>query len=438
MFQFCNFELKALTLPGIFKFMKREDIEIMAPVGSYESLMAAIQGGANSVYFGIEKMNMRANSSNNFTFEDLNKISQICKENNINSYLTVNTIVYSNEIELIKEIVNAAKQNNITAIIASDIAVINYARSIGVEVHISTQLNVSNIESVKFFSQFADVIVLARELTLEQIGEIVSIIKSENIKGPSGKLVKIELFVHGALCMAVSGKCYLSLHEKNHSANRGSCLQTCRKAYTVKEKESGYELDIENEYIMSPKDLCTIKFLNKILDAGVSVLKIEGRARPAEYVKTVCECYNEAVDSYLINDFTDKKIQDWEKRLATVFNRGFWGGYYLGQKLGEWSHRYGSRATKRKIYVGKGTNYFTKLKIAEFLIETNSLSVGDEILITGPTTGVIQTTVKEIRVDLKSVQTAKQGERCSVPIDQVVRRSDKLYIVVDADKIKQQ
>lgn len=438
MFQFCNFELKALTLPGIFKFMKREDIEIMAPVGSYESLMAAIQGGANSVYFGIEKMNMRANSSNNFTFEDLNKISQICKENNINSYLTVNTIVYSNEIELIKEIVNAAKQNNITAIIASDIAVINYARSIGVEVHISTQLNVSNIESVKFFSQFADVIVLARELTLEQIGEIVSIIKSENIKGPSGKLVRIELFVHGALCMAVSGKCYLSLHEKNHSANRGSCLQTCRKAYTVKEKESGYELDIENEYIMSPKDLCTIKFLNKILDAGVSVLKIEGRARPAEYVKTVCECYNEAVDSYLINDFTDKKIQDWEKRLATVFNRGFWGGYYLGQKLGEWSHRYGSRATKRKIYVGKGTNYFTKLKIAEFLIETNSLSVGDEILITGPTTGVIQTTVKEIRVDLKSVQTAKQGERCSIPIDQVVRRSDKLYIVVDADKIKQQ
>jgi putative protease len=438
MFQFCNFEWKALTLPGIFKFMKREDIEIMAPVGSYESLMAAIQGGANSVYFGIEKMNMRANSSNNFTFEDLNKISQICKENNINSYLTVNTIVYSNEIELIKEIVNAAKQNNITAIIASDIAVINYARSIGVEVHISTQLNVSNIESVKFFSQFADVIVLARELTLEQIGEIVSIIKSENIKGPSGKLVKIELFVHGALCMAVSGKCYLSLHEKNHSANRGSCLQTCRKAYTVKEKESGYELDIDNEYIMSPKDLCTIKFLNKILDAGVSVLKIEGRARPAEYVKTVCECYNEAVDSYLINDFTDEKIQDWEKRLATVFNRGFWGGYYLGQKLGEWSHRYGSRATKRKIYIGKGTNYFTKLKIAEFLIETNTLSVGDEILITGPTTGVIQTTVEEIRVDLKSVQTAKQGERCSIPIDQIVRRSDKLYIVVDADKIKQQ
>lgn len=418
--------------------MKREDVEIMAPVGSYESLMAAIQGGANSVYFGIEKMNMRANSSNNFTFEDLNKISQLCREYSIKSYLTVNTIVYNNELELIKEIVNAAKQNGISAIIASDISVINYARSIGVEIHISTQLNVSNIESVKFFAQFADVIVLARELTLEQIADIVKIIQSENIQGPSGKLIKIELFIHGALCMAVSGKCYLSLHEKNYSANRGSCLQTCRKAYVVKEKESGYELEIDNEYIMSPKDLCTIKFLNKILDAGVSVLKIEGRARPAEYVKTVSECYNEAVNACLANDFTDKKIEDWENRLATVFNRGFWGGYYLGQKIGEWSHRYGSRATKRKVYVGKGTNYFTKLNVAEFLIETNSLSVGDEILITGPTTGVIQTTVKEIRVDLKSVHTANQGERCSIPIDQIVRRSDKLYLIVDSDKIKQQ
>ncbi len=418
--------------------MKREDIEIMAPVGSYESLISAIQGGANSVYFGIEKMNMRANSSNNFTFEDLSKISKLCKENGIKSYLTVNTVVYNNELDLIKEIIDAAKENDISAVIAADIAVINYARSIDVEVHISTQLNVSNIESVKFFAQFAEVIVLARELTLEQIADIVKTIKSENIKGPSGKLIKIELFVHGALCMAISGKCYLSLHEKNHSANRGSCLQTCRKAYIVKEKESGYELEIDNEYIMSPKDLSTIKFLNKILDAGVSVLKIEGRARPAEYVKTVSECYNEAVNGYLANDFTDAKIEDWEKRLATVFNRGFWGGYYLGQKIGEWSHRYGSRATKRKIYIGKGTNYFTKLNVAEFLIETNSLSVGDEILITGPTTGVIQTSVKEIRVDLKSVQSATQGERCSIPIDQIVRRSDKLYLIVDSDKIKQQ
>ena len=418
--------------------MKREDIEIMAPVGSYESLMAAIQGGADSVYFGIEKMNMRANSSNNFTFDDLDKISTICKQNKINSYLTVNTVVYNNEISLIKEIVDAAKRNDITAIIASDIAVISYARSVGVEVHISTQLNVTNIESVKFFSQFADVVVLARELNLDQISEITTIIKDKQIKGPSGNLLKIELFVHGALCMAISGKCYLSLHEKNYSANRGSCLQTCRKEYIVTEKESGHELEIDNEYIMSPKDLSTIKFLNKILDSGVSVLKIEGRARPPEYVKTVSECYNEAVNAYLENNFTEDKIEKWENRLATVFNRGFWGGYYLGQKMGEWSHRYGSRATKRKIYIGKGTNYFNKLNVAEFLIETNSLSVGDEILITGPTTGVIQTTVNEIRVDLKSVQTAKQGDKCSVPIKEIVRRSDKLFLFVDADKVKQQ
>jgi len=418
--------------------MKREDIEIMAPVGSYESLMAAIQGGADSVYFGIEKMNMRANSSNNFTFDDLDKISTICKQNKINSYLTVNTVVYNNEISLIKEIVDAAKRNDITAIIASDIAVISYARSVGVEVHISTQLNVTNIESVKFFSQFADVVVLARELNLDQISEITTIIKDKQIKGPSGNLLKIELFVHGALCMAISGKCYLSLHEKNYSANRGSCLQTCRKEYIVTEKESGHELEIDNEYIMSPKDLSTIKFLNKILDSGVSVLKIEGRARPPEYVKTVSECYNEAVNAYLENNFTEDKIEKWENRLATVFNRGFWGGYYLGQKMGEWSHRYGSRATKRKIYIGKGTNYFNKLNVAEFLIETNSLSVGDEILITGPTTGVIQTTVNEIRVDLKSVQTEKQGDKCSVPIKEIVRRSDKLFLFVDADKVKQQ
>lgn len=418
--------------------MKREDLEIMAPVGSYESLMAAIQGGADSVYFGIEKMNMRAHSSNNFTFADLNKISTICKEHLVKSYLTVNTVVYNNEIDLVKKIIDAAKRNSITAIIASDIAAISYARSIGVEVHISTQLNVSNIESVKFFAQFADVIVLARELNLDQIKEISKIIREQDIKGPSGNLVKIELFVHGALCMAISGKCYLSLHEKNYSANRGSCLQTCRKAYIVTEKESGYELEVDNEYIMSPKDLSTIKFLNKILDAGVSVLKIEGRARPPEYVKTVVECYNEAINTYLSRSLTDEKIIEWENRLATVFNRGFWGGYYLGQKMGEWSHRYGSRATKRKIYIGKGTNYFTNLKVAEFLIETNSVSVGDEILITGPTTGVIQTNVQEIRVDLKSVKTANQGEKCSILIDEIVRRSDKLYLIVDADKVKQQ
>lgn len=418
--------------------MKRKDFEIMAPVGSYESLMAAIQGGADSVYFGIEKMNMRSHSSNNFTFEDLEKIVSVCNEHHIKSYLTVNTVVYSEELALMKQIVDAAKQNNITAIIASDISVIQYAQEIGVEVHISTQLNITNIESLKFYSNFADVIVLARELNINQISKINQAIKEQKITGPSGNLVKIEMFVHGALCMAISGKCYLSLHEKNYSANRGACLQTCRKAYIVTEKESGNQLEIDNEYIMSPKDLCTIKFLNKLLDAGVSVLKIEGRARPPEYVKTVSECYSEAVQAYADGDFNEEKIANWTERLATVFNRGFWDGYYLGQKLGEWSHKYGSRATKRKIYVGKTTNYFSKIKVAEFLIETNNLNVGDEILITGPTTGVVQTQVEEIRVDLKNTQTARKGVRCSVPIESLIRRSDKLFKIVDADKVKQQ
>jgi putative protease len=418
--------------------MKREDFEIMAPVGSYESLMAAIQGGANSVYFGIEKMNMRAHSSNNFTFDDLEKIVSVCNEHNIKSYLTVNTVIYNKELALMKQIVDAAKKNKITAIIASDISVIQYAREVGVEVHISTQLNISNIESLKFYSNFADVIVLARELNVNQVSDISKAIKEQQIKGPSGNLVKIEMFVHGALCMAISGKCYLSLHEKNYSANRGACLQTCRKAYMVSEKESGNQLEIDNEYIMSPKDLCTIKFLNKLLDAGVTVLKIEGRARPPEYVKTVSECYSEAVQAYIDDEFSEEKIAGWTDRLSTVFNRGFWDGYYLGQKLGEWSHKYGSRATKRKIYVGKTTNYFSKIKVGEFLIETNSLNVGDEILITGPTTGVVQTHVKEIRVDLKNTQTAQKGARCSVPIDTLIRRSDKLFKVVDAEKVKQQ
>ncbi len=418
--------------------MKRNDFEIMAPVGSYESLMAAIQGGADAVYFGIEKMNMRAHSSNNFTFEDLKKIVSVCGEHHIKTYLTVNTVIYDKELPLMQEIVNAAKDNKVTAIIASDISVINYARSIGVEVHISTQLNVSNIESLKFYSQFADVIVLARELNLDQVSEISKKIKKENITGPSGKLVKIEMFVHGALCMAISGKCYLSLHEKNYSANRGACLQTCRKAYTVTEKESGNQLDIDNEYIMSPKDLSTIKFLNKVLDSGVTVLKIEGRARPPEYVKTVSECYNEAIHAYLEGTFNEEKIDRWTERLSTVFNRGFWDGYYLGQKLGEWSHKYGSRATKRKLYIGKTTNYFTKIKVAEFLIETYDLKVGDEILVIGPTTGVVQLSVPEIRVDLKNTEIAEKGMRCSVPIETLIRRSDKIYKIVDSDKVKQQ
>lgn len=418
--------------------MKRKDYEIMAPVGSYESLMAAIQGGADSVYFGIEKMNMRAHSSNNFTFDDLENIVKICNENNIKSYLTVNTVIYDKELALMREIVDATKKNKVTAIIASDISVINYARKIGVKVHISTQLNVSNIESLKFFSQFADVVVLARELSLDQVAEISKSIKEENITGPSGNLVKIEMFIHGALCMAISGKCYLSLHEKNYSANRGACMQTCRKAYIVTEKESGNQLEIDNEYIMSPKDLCTISFLNKVLDAGVSVLKIEGRARPPEYVKTVSECYNEAVLAYLDGAYNEEKISNWMSRLSAVFNRGFWDGYYLGQKLGEWSHKYGSRATKRKIYIGKTTNYFTKIKVAEFLIESHDLKVGDEILITGPTTGVVQFAVDEIRVDLKNTKIAKKGVRCSVPVNTLIRRSDKAYKIVDADKIKQQ
>lgn len=418
--------------------MKREDYEIMAPVGSYESLMAAIQGGADSVYFGIEKMNMRAHSSNNFTVDDLEKIVGICNEKGIKSYLTVNTVVYDKELDLMRTIIDAAKRNKVTAIIASDISVINYARKIGVEVHISTQLNVSNIESLRFFSQFADVVVLARELSLDQVAEISKAIHEEKITGPSGKLVKIEMFIHGALCMAISGKCYLSLHEKNYSANRGACMQTCRKAYTVTEKESGNQLEIDNEYIMSPKDLSTIKFLNKVLDAGVTVLKIEGRARPAEYVKTASECYNEAIIAYLDGTFNEEKIDNWTERLSTVFNRGFWDGYYLGQKMGEWSHKYGSRATKRKIYIGKITNYFSKIKVAEILIETYDLKLGDEILITGPTTGVVQLNVDEIRVDLKETTIAEKGIRCSVPIDTLIRRSDKVYKIVDAEKVKQQ
>lgn len=411
--------------------MNRSDIEIMAPVGSYESLMAAIQGRANSVYFGIEQLNMRAKSSNNFTTEDLKKIVNICDENCLKSYLTVNTIIYDHDLSLMRKIIDAAKVSGITAIIASDQSVLNYAFSHGVEVHISTQMNISNIETVKFYANFADVVVLARELTLKQVARISETIEKEKIKGPKGELIRIEMFAHGALCMAVSGKCYLSLHEMNSSANRGACLQTCRKSYIVTEKETGNELEIDNEYIMSPKDLCTIDFLDKMLEAGVKVLKIEGRARPAEYVKTVSTCYNEAILSIIEKTYNKEKIDDWKARLSTVFNRGFWDGYYLGRKLGEWSKEYGSQATKRKIYIGKGTNYFTKLKVAEFKAEAGDLKIGDEILITGPTTGVIQTKVDEIRVELKNVDKAEKGESFSIPIDQIVRRSDKLYKVVD-------
>ena len=412
--------------------INRKEIELMAPVGSYESLMAAIQAGADSVYFGVEQLNMRAKSTNNFTTDDLQKIVKICTDHGIKSYLVVNTIIYDHDIRLMKQLVDIAKASGITAIIASDQAVINYAFTQGVELHISTQVNVSNIETLKFYAHFADVMVLARELSLKQVAKITEAIEKEQIKGPSGKLIRIEIFAHGALCMAISGKCYLSLHEQNSSANRGACLQTCRKSYIVTEKETGYELEIDNEYIMSPKDLSTIGFVDKILNAGVKVLKIEGRARPAEYVKTVTECYNEAINSVIEGTYTKNKIKNWEERLATVFNRGFWDGYYLGRKLGEWSKDYGSKATKTKEYLGKGTNYFSKLKVAEFQLQAGNLKVGDEILITGPTTGVIQTTVKEIRVDLKNTDEAHKGQTISVPVDEKVRRADKLYKLIPA------
>ncbi|MFC2097342.1 peptidase U32 family protein [Bacteroidota bacterium] len=416
---------------------KNTEIELMAPAGSWESIRAAIQGGANSVYFGIEKLNMRARSSNNFTIKDLPEIVAICKESNIKAYLTVNTIIYDDELDSLKEILKAAKQSDISAIIASDQAVINLAKKIGLEIHISTQLNVSNFETLKFYSKYSDVIVLARELSLKQISGIEKKILEENITGPSGNLVKIELFAHGALCMAVSGKCYLSLHENNYAANKGACLQTCRKAYHVIEKDSGNTLEIDNEFIMSPKDLCTIGFLNKVLDAGVKVLKIEGRARSPEYVKLVSSCYREAIDSYLNNTYSDDKIKIWKEKLNTVFNRGFWGGYYLNKPLGEWSNKYGSQATKRKIYIAKGMNYFSKIKVAEFLLETKELNVGDEIIITGPTTGVINNIIEEIRVDDKSVKRAVKGDRFSIPMDTIIRRSDKLYKIVDVSEIKE-
>lgn len=417
--------------------MKRRDIEIMAPVGSYESLMAAIQGGAGSVYFGVEHLNMRSRSSHNFTIEDLKKITEIARSHGVKTYLTMNVEIFDTDAEQMNTILDAAKEAGVSAVIAADISVIVYARSIGLEVHISTQVNITNIEAVKFYSQFAEVVVLAREMNLERVREISRQIDEQQIKAPSGNPVQLEMFVHGALCMAVSGKCYLSLHEMNSSANRGACLQICRRAYIVTDKETGAELEIDNEFIMSPKDLNTIHFLNKILDSGVSVLKIEGRARSPEYVKTTVECYREAVDACFDDTFTEEKIQNWNERLATVFNRGFWDGYYLGQRLGEWSTSYGSQATKRKIYVGKCTNFFTNIQVAEFKLETKNLKTGDEIIVTGPTTGVIQTTVEEIRVDLKPVDQALKGEVISVPFDVKLRRNDKLYKLVEAKQLKE-
>lgn len=412
--------------------IKREEVEIMAPAGSWESLAAAIQAGADSVYFGVEKLNMRSKSSSNFTMDDLRKIVNICKENKIRSYLTVNTILYDNDINLMRDIIRVAKDAGITAVIASDVAAMMYANSIGVEVHLSTQLNITNIESLKFYAAFADVVVLARELNMDQVAELHRQIGEEKITGRKGELLQIEMFCHGALCMAVSGKCYLSLHEKNLSANRGECNQICRRAYTVKDKESEIELEIDNEYIMSPKDLKTIGFLNKMLDSGVRVLKIEGRARGPEYVKTVVSCYREAVEAYIEGTFTETKIEGWNQRLSRVFNRGFWNGYYLGQKLGEWSSNYGSEATHKKMYIGKVTNYFAKVEVAEILVEAQYLSAGDEILITGETTGAYEAIADEIRVDLKPVERAVKGEYLSIKTNEIVRRNDKVYKIIES------
>ncbi len=412
--------------------MTANDIEIMSPVGSYESLMAAIQGQANSVYFGIGKLNMRSRSSQNFTLEDLQKISEICKEHNIRSYITLNTVIYDDEMDEMSSIVNAAKENEITAIIASDQSVIQYANEVGMEVHMSTQTNITNIAAVKYWSQYADVMVTARELNLKQVAAITKAIEEQQIKGPSGNLIQIEIFAHGALCMAVSGKCYLSLDNLNTSANRGACLQQCRRPYKVTDDDD-IELVVDNEYIMSPKDLKTLDFIDKIIKAGVRVLKIEGRGRSADYVKTVSKVYREAVNAYFDGTFTPDNIEKWNTRLKTVYNRDFWDGYYLGRKMGEWTEKYGSLATKKKIYVGKINNYFSKLKVAEVKMETHDLSVGEEIKIIGPTTGVYEDHVPEIRVDLNSVDQTVKGEFCSIPVKELVRRGDKVYKVVEVE-----
>ncbi|TVQ17329.1 MAG: U32 family peptidase [Bacteroidetes bacterium] len=408
-------------------------IEIMSPVGSFESLMAAIQGGANSVYFGVGKLNMRSRSSQNFTLDDLDQIVEIAKDHQIKTYLALNTIIYDEEMTEMQTTLQRAKDAGITAVIASDLSVIDYAHSQGIEVHISTQCNITNLQAVKFFSRYADVIVTARELSLRQVADIVEGIEREQIKGPSGNLVEIEVFVHGALCMAVSGKCYLSLDNMNHSANRGACLQLCRRGYTVKDKEGEFELDIENEYIMSPKDLCTLEFIDKIVKAGVTVFKIEGRGRGPEYVKTVTRVYRQAADACLNGTFTRDKVDKWLVDLKKVYNRGFWDGYYLGRKMGEWTERYGSQATQKKVYVGKVTNYFTKLGVAEVKMETGELHSDDEIYITGPTTGVLEMKPGEIRVELKPAERTVKGEMCSFAVPDVIRRGDKIYKIVEVE-----
>lgn len=414
--------------------MQRSDFEIMAPVGSWESLTAAAQGGADAIYFGIEGLNMRSKSSVNFSLDDLNTIAAWCHERHMKSYLTVNTIIYDGDIDYMHKIVDAARQAGITAIIACDMATIVYARQVGVEVHISTQVNVSNSEAVRFYSQWADVMVLARELNLDQVKAIHDTIERDDVRGPHGERVRIEMFCHGALCMAISGKCYMSLHQTGSSANRGACRQMCRRSYIVTDRDTGEELAIDNKYIMSPKDLKTIHFLNKMVDAGVRVFKIEGRARGPEYVRTVASCYNEALSSIIDGTYSEAKIADWDTRLARVFNRGFWNGYYLGQRLGEWSAKYGSSATRVKQYAARGIRYFSNLGVAEFLMEAGELHVGDNVLIEGPTTGAVPLTLTEIRVDLKPVEKTVKGEHFSIKTDTKVRPSDKLYLWRDVER----
>jgi putative protease len=419
--------------------VKRSDIEIMAPAGSWESLRAAVSGGADSVYFGVEKMNMRARSSHNFTTADLAEIVDYCKNHGLKSYLTLNIVVYDGEISEMNRLLEEASQAGITAVIATDQAAILAARERGIEIHLSTQLNISNTEALKFYSQWADVAVLSRELNLQQVKMIHEAINSNNILGPGGRPLRLEMFVHGALCMAVSGKCYLSLHEYNASANRGNCYQTCRRGYTVRDRETGYELDIDNQYIMSPKDLCTIGFLDQVIDAGARVLKIEGRARPPEYVETVSRCYSEAAAAVADGTYGREKVDGWMRQLESVFNRGFWDGYYLGQRLGEWTTTYGSSATKRKIYLGKVTNYFTRPGVAEIKLETGDIKEGDELLITGPSTGLVRQTVTGLRDESgNEVVIIPRGEVCSIKTGEKVRRSDRVFRWIDASELKKE
>ncbi|MBP3774737.1 MAG: U32 family peptidase [Bacteroidaceae bacterium] len=417
---------------------KLQDFEVMSPVGSWECLAAAFKAGADSIYFGVEALNMRAHSAAHFSVSDLGEIAEQCHRNGVKSYLTVNTIMYEEDLPLMRRICDAAKAAGISAVIASDVAVLQYCHVIGQEVHLSTQLNISNIESLRFYAQFADVVVLARELNLQQVAHISRQIGELGITGPGGRPVRIEMFCHGALCMAISGKCYLSLNNLGHSANRGACLQVCRRSYTVRDRETGLELDVDNKYIMSPKDLKTIRFMDRMMEAGVSVFKIEGRARGPEYVYTVTQCYKEAISAVLDGTFTEARKNQWDERLASVFNRGFWDGYYLGQALGEWNKEYGSSATERKVYVGNGVKYFSKLGVGEFEILAATISKGDRLMVTGPTTGIVYIQADDIRYETKPVETALKGQRVSIKVPEKIRPSDKLYKIVPADEVRKQ